>query len=48
MQVGGKVLGSEWAGHGSGPWDKLEIRTGFFGVCVVWVGNMRSVWRVGH
>ena len=35
MQVGGKVLGAEWAGHGSGPWDKLEIRTGFFGVCVV-------------
>ena len=47
MQVVGKVLVAERAGHGSGPWDKLEIRTGFFGVCVVGEGSYEMIMGVG-
>ena len=39
MLFGGKVLVAERAGHGSVLWDKLEIRTGCFGVCVVGEGS---------
>ena len=43
MLFGGKVLVAEWAGHGSGSLMKLEIRTGFFGVCVVGEGTWSMV-----
>ena len=46
MLFGGKVLVAERAGHGSGPWDKLEIRTGFFGVCVVGGGTYEMIMKL--